>query len=97
MHLHVLGSAAIGYRCAWEGVAEWTMTKRRCPACSSQVEDEVHAVFHCPTYMHPRLQYGDLFDSAHSLRSFLASNPAHRVAAFFLWIAKMLQSLARVM
>lgn len=58
--------------------------QRRCPACNSQVEDEVHAVFQCRTYTHQRLQYEDLFDSAHSLRSFLASNPAHRVAAFLM-------------
>ena len=56
--------------------------QRRCPACTNRVKDEVHAIFHCRTYAQQRLHYEDLFDSAHSLRSFLASNPPHRVAAF---------------
>ena len=53
-------------------------------ACTNRVEDEVHAIFHCRTYAQQRLHYEDLFDSAHSLRSFLASNPPHRVAAFLI-------------
>ena len=56
--------------------------QRRCPACTGCVDDEVHAIFHCRTYAQQRLYYEDLFDSADSLRSFLASNLPHRVAAF---------------
>ena len=56
--------------------------QRRCPVCTDCIEDEDHAIFHCRTYTQQRLEFGDLFENAHSLRSFLASNPPHRVAAF---------------
>ncbi len=56
--------------------------QRRCPTCSSCIEDEDHAIFHCRTYTHQRLIYEDLFENANSLRSFLVNNPPHKIAAF---------------
>ena len=60
--------------------------QRQCPACTNRVEDDVHANFHCRTYAQQlqSLHYEELFDSAHSLRSFLASDPPHRVAALLI-------------
>ena len=55
---------------------------RRCPICTHCVEDEMHAIFDCRSYAHERLIHADLFESADSLRSFLASNPPHSVAKF---------------
>ena len=59
--------------------------QRRCPSCLDCIEDEMHAIFHCRTYTLQRLIYSDLFASGNdlnNLRSFLASNPPHRVANF---------------
>ena len=56
--------------------------ERRCPSCPDRVEDEMHAIFHCPAFTLQRLIYEDLFEGPESLRSFLASNPPHRVAQF---------------
>ena len=56
--------------------------ERRCPSCPDCVEDEMHAIFHCPSYSLQRLLFEDLFDEPQSLRSFIVENPPHRVAAF---------------
>ena len=56
--------------------------QRGCPTCTDCIEDEDHAIFHCRTYTQQRLLYEDLFESARNVRSFLVSNPPHRVAAF---------------
>ena len=56
--------------------------QRRCPSCPNSVEDEHHAIFNCRTYTSQRLIYEDLFENASNLRSFLVSNPPHRVAEF---------------
>ena len=60
--------------------------QRRCPSCPDCIEDEMHAIFHCTNILQ-RLIYSDLFESGNdvdSLRSFLASNPPHRVANFLI-------------
>ena len=60
---------------------------RYCPSCRNRVEDEEHAIFHCPDYQHLRLQFQDLFGEQHSpnaLRSFLVHNPSHRLALFLI-------------
>ncbi len=56
--------------------------QRLCPSCPRAVEDEIHAIFHCPAYNAQRVQFADLFVETHSLRSFLVNNPTHRVALF---------------
>ena len=61
--------------------------QRFCPACSGCIEDEAHAIFQCRSYTYQRIVFEDLFDlqqngAETSLRSFLASNPPHRVAQF---------------
>jgi hypothetical protein len=60
--------------------------QRFCPVCEGCVEDEVHAIFDCKSYVWQRLQFEDLFEqpagAERSLRAFLASNPPHRVADF---------------
>ena len=62
--------------------------QRLCPVCKDRVEDEVHAIFDCRSYVWLRNVYEDLFDqciadgTGKSLRTFLASNPPHRVADF---------------
>ena len=57
---------------------------RRCPVCTSCIEDEAHAIFVCKSYAFQRLLYHDLFSVDHecSLQSFLLSNSAIRVAQF---------------
>lgn len=56
--------------------------QRRCPSCPGSIEDEMHAIFHCRTYTFERLIFADLFTNADNSRSFLASNPPHKVAQF---------------
>ena len=57
--------------------------QRQCPMCrESCVEDELHAIFDCGSYVFQRNSFDDLFENGCSLRSFLASNPPHRVVAF---------------
>ena len=53
-----------------------------CPTCTRCIEDEDHAIFHCRTYTQQRPEYEDLFENSQNLRSFLVSNPPHRVAHF---------------
>ena len=55
---------------------------RHCPTCSDAIEDEHHALFHCPDYDHLRSKYADLFSTPRSVRSFLTQTAAHRVALF---------------
>ena len=56
--------------------------QRTCPSCVGAIEDEVHAVFHCPDYHTQRHQFADLFTGqcGHDLRAFLVHNPCHRLA-----------------
>ena len=58
--------------------------QRTCPSCAGAIEDEVHAVFHCPDYNTQRQQFADLFTGqcGHDLRAFLVHNPCHRLALF---------------
>ena len=56
--------------------------ERGCPSCPDHVEDEIHAIFHGRSFTLERLIYEDLFDGPECLRSFLVSNPPHRVAKF---------------
>ena len=61
--------------------------RRYCPSCRGCVEDEEHAIFHCPDYRHLRLQFEDLFEeqqSPNALRSFLVHSPSHRLALFLI-------------
>ena len=57
------------------------LQKRLCPTCRV-VDDEAHAIFSCPYYSAQRAKFADLFAGERSLRSFLVSNPTHRVALF---------------
>ena len=43
----------------------------------------MHAVFHCKICANVRVKFSDLFENAQTLRSFLASNPTHRIALFW--------------
>ena len=65
----------------YEGVAR---ENRFCPHCSNAVDDELHAIFHCPANEHIRERFADLFatENAADLYSFLCHNSAHRVALF---------------
>ena len=57
-----------------------------CPTCSGTVEDEVHALFHCPDYHDQRAKFADLFlgQCGQNLRAFLVHNPCHRLALFLI-------------
>ena len=56
--------------------------ERWCPSCTNCVDDEMHAIFYCRSYALQRSLFSDLFETAQTLRAFLASNPPHRVALF---------------
>ena len=61
--------------------------RRFCPSCPSCVEDEEHAIFHCPDYRRQRQYFKDLFteeESSNPLRAFLVHNPSHRLALFLI-------------
>ena len=78
--------------CHWLQVAKGRRSQvpydqRLCPACEGCIEDEAHAIFDCRSYTYQRLIFEDIFDlqqagAERSLRTFLASNPPHRVAQF---------------
>ena len=61
--------------------------RRFCPSCPSCIEDEEHAIFHCPDYHRQRQQFRDLFTEeqmSNALRSFLVHSPSHRLALFLI-------------
>ena len=61
--------------------------RRFCPSCPGCIEDERHAIFHCPDYRRQRQQFSDLFmeqQSPNALRSFLVHSPSHRLALFLI-------------
>ena len=61
--------------------------RRFCPSCPGCIEDEEHAIFHCPDYHRQRQQFRDLFAgelSPNPLRQFLVHRPCHRLALFLI-------------
>lgn len=61
--------------------------QRMCPSCQHCIEDEEHAIFHCPDYQQQRSRFKDLFEDlqpSNRLRSFLVHNPSHRLALYLI-------------
>ena len=55
---------------------------RVCPSCCTQVDNEWHALFVCPVYDQHREHFADLFQTTHTIKSFLEQNCTHRLALF---------------